>query len=189
MSGARSYIAFSGGIDIQSWLGSKSTFHKAGVGGVDGYALKEGQKISLRKSEGVVGKRIKSESIPEMTKSGLWEIEVVRGPNDDWLDENGYKTFLQAEWKLQARSDRTGFRLDGPPLTFTEKATDKSPEHGYEPSNIIDLKIFFSYLSMAFFLCSTSEIADISIYLLTAFSIIPLVTLIIVIQSQYLSFG
>ena len=55
-----------------------------------------------------------------------------------WLDENGYKTFLQAEWKLQARSDRTGFRLDGPPLTFTEKATNKSPEHGYEPSNIID---------------------------------------------------
>ena len=79
-------------------MGSKSTFHKAGVGGVDGYALKEGQKISLSKSEGVVGKRIKSESIPEITKSGLWEIEVVRGPNDDWLDENGYKTFLQAEW-------------------------------------------------------------------------------------------
>ena len=138
LNGARSYIAFSGGIDIQSWLGSKSTFHKAGVGGVDGYALKEGQKISLRKSEGIIGKRIKSESMPEMTKSGLWEIEVVSGPNDDWLDENGYKTFLQAEWKLQARSDRTGFRLDGPPLTFTEKATNKSPEHGYEPSNIID---------------------------------------------------
>ena len=54
------------------------------------------------------------------------------------MDASGYNTFLQAEWKLQARSDRTGFRLEGPPLTFTEKATNKSPEHGYEPSNIID---------------------------------------------------
>jgi len=138
LNGARTYIAFSGGIDIPSWLNSKSTFHKAGVGGVDGHAIQEGQKISLGKSHGVFGKKIKSEAIPEMSKSGLWEIEVVRGPNDDWLDENGYKTFLQAEWKLQARSDRTGFRLDGPQLTFREKAINKPPEHGYEPSNIID---------------------------------------------------
>ena len=138
LNGARTYIAFSGGIDIPSWLNSKSTFHKAGVGGVDGHAIQEGQKISLGKSHGVFGKRVKSEAIPEMSKSGLWEIEVVRGPNDDWLDENGYKTFLQAEWKLQARSDRTGFRLDGPQLTFREKAINKPPEHGYEPSNIID---------------------------------------------------
>ena len=138
LNGARTYIAFSGGIDIPSWLNSKSTFHKAGVGGVDGHAIQEGQKISLGKSHGVFGKRVKSEAIPEMSKSGLWEIEVVRGPNDDWLDEIGYKTFLQAEWKLQARSDRTGFRLDGPQLTFMEKAINKPPEHGYEPSNIID---------------------------------------------------
>ena len=138
LNGARTYIAFSGGIDIPSWLNSKSTFHKAGVGGVDGHAIQEGQKISLGKSHGVFGKRVKSEAIPEMSKSGLWEIEVVRGPNDDWLDESGYKTFLQAEWKLQARSDRTGFRLDGPQLTFREKAINKPPEHGYEPSNIID---------------------------------------------------
>ena len=138
LNGARTYIAFSGGIDIPSWLNSKSTFHKAGVGGVDGHAIQEGQKISLGKSHGVFGKRVKSEAIPEMSKSGLWEIEVVRGPNDDWLDESGYKTFLQAEWKLQARSDRTGFRLDGPQLTFMEKAINKPPEPGYEPSNIID---------------------------------------------------
>jgi urea carboxylase len=138
LNGARSYIAFSGGMEIESWMGSKSTFHKAGIGGVNGHAIEEGQKISLRKSEGKVGKKIKSDAIPEISKSGLWEIEVVRGPNDDWLDIDGYKTFLQAEWKLQARSDRTGFRLEGPSLTFTEKATNKSPEHGYEPSNIID---------------------------------------------------
>ena len=36
--GARTYIAFSGGINTTPWLGSRSTFHKAGVGGIDGKA-------------------------------------------------------------------------------------------------------------------------------------------------------
>jgi urea carboxylase len=39
---------------------------------------------------------------------------------------------------LSGKSDRTGFRLDGPQWTFTAKAYDKLPENGSEPSNIID---------------------------------------------------
>ena len=39
LNGARSYISFAGGIESNPWLGSKSTFHKAGVGGIDGLSL------------------------------------------------------------------------------------------------------------------------------------------------------
>ena len=46
--------------------------------------------------------------------------------------------FLNSNWKLQAKSDRTGYRLDGPKWSFTEKATHKGLEHGSYPSNIID---------------------------------------------------
>jgi urea carboxylase len=73
-----------------------------------------------------------------MSTDKKWSIEVVRGPNDDWIDEKGHKIFLNSKWKLQAKSDRTGYRLDGPKLSFTEKATNKSLENGSEPSNIID---------------------------------------------------
>src|SRR5438874_375072 len=38
--GTRTYIAIAGGIDTPPWLGSRSTFHKAGVGGMEGHALK-----------------------------------------------------------------------------------------------------------------------------------------------------
>ena len=138
LNGARTYIAFSGGIETEPWLGSKSTFHKAGVGGIEGHAIQDGQKIKLGQSNGTIGKKVLESSRPQISTDGLWEIEVVRGPNDDWLDEKGYATFTNAKWKLQARSDRTGFRLDGPNLSFTDKATDKAPEHGFEPSNIID---------------------------------------------------
>ena len=48
--GARAYIAFSGGINTTPWLGSRSTFHKAGVGGIDGKAIQDGQIIPLNKS-------------------------------------------------------------------------------------------------------------------------------------------
>ena len=57
--GARSYIAFSGGINTTPWLGSRSTFHKAGVGGIDGKAIQDGQIIPLNKSKPVTGRKIK----------------------------------------------------------------------------------------------------------------------------------
>ena len=136
--GARSYIAFSGGINSEPWLGSRSTFHKAGVGGIEGRAIQDNQIIPLGKNRKIQLRKIKKDSIPIISNDKNWSIEVVRGPNDDWVDEKGHEIFLNSKWKLQAKSDRTGYRLDGPKLTFSDKATNKSLEHGSEPSNIID---------------------------------------------------
>ena len=136
--GARSYIAFSGGINTTPWLGSRSTFHKAGVGGIDGKAIQDGQIIPLNKFKSVKGRKIKNSSIPVMSTNKKWLVEVVKGPNDDWVDEKGHKMFLNSDWKLQSKSDRTGYRLEGPKWSFTEKATNKGLEHGTFPSNIID---------------------------------------------------
>ncbi len=46
--------------------------------------------------------------------------------------------FLSSDWKLQSKSDRTGYRLEGPKWSFAEKATNKGLEHGTFPSNIIE---------------------------------------------------
>ena len=136
--GARSYIAFSGGINTNPWLGSRSTFHKAGVGGIEGKAIQYSQIIPLNKSKVVGERKIKKTSIPVMSTNKKWSVEVVKGPNDDWVDEKGHKMFLSSNWKLQSKSDRTGYRLEGPKWSFTEKATNKGLEHGTFPSNIID---------------------------------------------------
>ena len=136
--GARSYIAFSGGINSEPWLGSRSTFHKAGVGGIEGRAIQDNQIIPLGKNRKIQLRKIKKDSIPIISNDKNWSIEVVLGPNDDWVDKKGHEIFLNSKWKLQAKSDRTGYRLDGPKLTFSDKATNKSLEHGSEPSNIID---------------------------------------------------
>ena len=136
--GARSYIAFSGSINSEPWLGSRSTFHKAGVGGIEGKAIQDNQILPLGKNKNIQFRKIKKDSIPIFSNDKHWSIEVVLGPNDDWVDKKGHEIFLNSKWKLQAKSDRTGYRLDGPKLTFSDKATNKSLEHGSEPSNIID---------------------------------------------------
>ena len=137
-AGARSYIAIAGGIDTPVWLGSRSTFHKAGVGGMQGRALQKGQVVPVAQGKGTSGRKTKPECRPTLAIDKIWTIEVVAGPNDDWVDEVGHKRFLSTDWKLSSKSDRTGFRLEGPEWTFTEKAYKKVPENGAEPSNIID---------------------------------------------------
>ena len=137
-TGARSYIAVAGGIDTPPWLGSRSTFDKAGVGGMEGHRIKPGQVVPVAKGGGKAGRKVKVDCRPMIPADKVWTVEVVTGPNDDWIDAAGHKRFLGTDWKLSSKSDRTGFRLDGPQWTFTEKATNKAPEHGSEPSNIID---------------------------------------------------
>lgn len=137
-TGARAYIAFAGGISAPLLLGSRSTFHKAGVGGLDGYALKVAQTVPLGAGNGQVGRRVKAAARPTIRTDKRWDIEAVAGPNDDWIDADGHARFLSADWKVSSKSDRTGFRLDGPQWTFTAKAYNKLPEHGSEPANILD---------------------------------------------------
>lgn len=136
--GVRTYIAIAGGVDTPPWLGSRSTFHKAGVGGMQGRALQKGQVVPVAKGKGTPGRKAKVDCRPTFATDKIWTIEVVAGPNDDWVDEAGHKRFLSTDWKLSSKSDRTGFRLEGPQWTFTEKAHKKAPENGAEPSNIID---------------------------------------------------
>jgi 5-oxoprolinase (ATP-hydrolysing) subunit C len=136
--GARAYLAFAGGIAVPPVMGSRSTFHMAGVGGVDGYALKAGQHVPLGEGNGIAGRRVRQECRPTIDGRRRWQIEVVPGPNDDWIDEAGQRRFFASDWKVTAKSSRTGFRLDGPEWTFTPKATHKLPEHGRDPSNILD---------------------------------------------------
>jgi urea carboxylase len=136
--GSRGYLAISGGIRNESFYGSRATFHKGGLGGMDGHAIQEGQVIPTADGYGQGGRIVKADARPPISTDKRWEIEVVAGPNDDWIDEAGQERFLTTDWKLSAKSDRSGFRLDGPDWTFTKKAYDKLPENGSDPANIVD---------------------------------------------------
>ena len=139
-SGVRAYIAIAGGIDTPPWLGSRSTFHKAGVGGMAGQRAEEGtQIVPVAKAAGTPGRKVKPDCRPEFPTDKQLADRGRAGPDDDWIDEAGPGSASSAATgSCRPKSDRTGFRLDGPQWTFTEKAYNKAPENGSEPSNIID---------------------------------------------------
>ena len=136
--GARAYIAVAGGIANTPWLDSRSTFHKAGVGGIGGHALKDGLDVPVGDGRGKSDRRIKTAARPPISAERRHKIEVVAGPNDDWIDAEGHQRFLSSDWKLTSKSDRTGFRLDGPQWTFAKRAYEKPVDNGAEPANIVD---------------------------------------------------
>jgi biotin-dependent carboxylase-like uncharacterized protein len=137
-TGARAYIAVAGGIDTPPVLGSRATFHMAGVGGVEGYALKVGQTVAATPAPLPPRRIVRADARPPITADKQMMVEVMLGPNDDWLGPGSIAAFLAAEWVVLAQSNRTGMRLSGPPITFAERAYAKRPEHGQDPSNILD---------------------------------------------------
>jgi urea carboxylase len=105
---------------------------------MEGHAIQDGQAIPVAEAAGTPGRKVKGDCKPPISTDKHWEIEAVAGPNDDWIDAAGHERFLTTDWKLSGKSARSGYRLVGPDWTFTDKATNKLPEHGSEPSNIVD---------------------------------------------------
>ncbi len=133
--GMRAYIAIGGGVTTEPVLGSRAVFHMAGVGGT---ALRVDQTLPLGQGKLAAPMMIPEASRPDLNTGGRWTIEALAGPNDDWLASEAVQMFFTADWTVQAKSNRTGIRLSGPEFTFSARATDKSSDHGQDPSNIID---------------------------------------------------
>lgn len=132
--GARCYLAVAGGFDKEVVLGSAATFPRGGIGGG---ALAAGDMLSLRApSSGRIRLRIKHGVLRQVPEPAV--IEVTAGPHYDWLHPEGLAALVGTAWKVTAKSDRTGIRLEGPKIRFAERAYRKAPENGPEPTNVIN---------------------------------------------------
>ena len=106
---------------------------------MDGSALKKGRRAPVGDAAGTPGRSVKPDCRPAFSDRQA-VADRGRGGTRRRLDRRGRARSASStsDWKLSAKSDRTGFRLDGPQWTFTAKAYNKLPENGSEPSNIID---------------------------------------------------
>jgi antagonist of KipI len=112
-SGVRAYIAFAGGIDVPLVLGSRATYVRGRLGGLEGRALKKGDALGLLPSRRVATpRRVRASAIPVATPDT--ELRVVLGPQDDRFTADGIATFLGSAYEMQPQSDRMGARLRGP---------------------------------------------------------------------------
>ena len=111
-AGVRSYIAFSGGIDVPQILGSRATYVRGRLGGLQGRALKNGDTLALFDAPRPPARRVVNPREPE-TGSEL-SVRVVLGPEADRFAEDGVETFLGSAYEMLQQSDRMGARFKGP---------------------------------------------------------------------------
>lgn len=134
-SGARAYVAVSGGFDVPAVLGSRSTYALGSLGGVEGRALAAGDGLPIGEGDGAAPGR----SVPEALRSSHprhREIRVMMGLYDHRLTGEGRRTFLDTTWRLTTLADRTGFRYRGGELEFRDRVAPFGA--GSDPSNIVD---------------------------------------------------
>lgn len=111
--GCRAYIAFAGGLDIPEVMGSRSTYLKAKLGGLEGRKLQKGDTIGFRAPNTPKNLEIRA-LIPEFVSKPVYNLRVILGPQDDAFTLEGIHTFLDQIYTVTQESDRMGCRLDGP---------------------------------------------------------------------------
>lgn len=141
-SGARAYLAVSGGIQCPDYLGSKSTFTLGQFGGHCGRALRTGDFIQIaqfNESHVTAIQTAVLEQLPAVTAkiTNSWTLRVIYGPHGapDFFTPQDIETISQHQWEVHYNSSRTGIRLIGPK---PEWARESGGEAGLHPSNIHD---------------------------------------------------
>jgi antagonist of KipI len=117
-SGARTYIAFSGGIDIPKVMESRSTYVRGKIGGYAGRQLLEGDRLKVFGSGKEESKWISRVLDPKYIPKYRDEIElrVILGPQAEHFTPRGIETFLSSEYRCTPQIDRMGYRLSGSPI-------------------------------------------------------------------------
>jgi biotin-dependent carboxylase-like uncharacterized protein len=136
-SGARAYIAISGGINTPPMLGSRSTYAIGALGGIEGRAVQPGDTLPLGKGAKPVGEGL---SVPQDLRRGPGnpaELRVLPGLYWHRITEQAQKDFFDDTWKVANEADRMGYRFQGGrKLEFVER--EQPFGAGADPSNITD---------------------------------------------------
>jgi antagonist of KipI len=115
VAGERSYLAIHGGMQLNAWLGSVSTNSTIGQGGFQGRRLHANDEILLNKKQEY--DRSNDTVFPWKADVQSWYesniVNVLLGPEWDWLQPTSKKKFLSTPFTVLAQSDRMGMQLKG----------------------------------------------------------------------------
>jgi biotin-dependent carboxylase-like uncharacterized protein len=135
-SGARIYIAVSGGIDVPVALGSRSTYAIGALGGFKGRAIAAGDDLPLGEAKGAAAGR----SVPDALRRRPGQPAELRAvPGLYWhrITKEAGRQFFADTWKVAPEADRMGYRFrGGKPVEFVPR--EQPFGAGSDPSNIVD---------------------------------------------------
>lgn len=104
--GFRGYLCVAGGFKIKSFLNSKSSDAKMGVGIFNGRALKKDDILELNNDFIPFNLEKRECKNPVFDFSKEPTIRVILGTNDDAFTQNGLNAFLHTTYKIGLKSDR-----------------------------------------------------------------------------------
>lgn len=135
--GCRAYMAFAGGFAVKEVMNSKSTYLRGEMGGHEGRALKAEDTLrfnpmskravqimqQLKSSEKsgsftAAAWYVNSEAFVPMKKNPI--IRVIRGGEFDRFTESSQSRLFEQEFRITPKSDRMGYRIEGPALQLEE---------------------------------------------------------------------
>ena len=119
--GMRAYIGVSGGIDVPVIMGSRATYAKAAIGGMDGRPLRAGDILNTFGDDSdaaIPTHAFPADAIPNY--GGNHELRVVLGPQREAFTQAGIDTLLSATYTVSIYSDRMGYRLEGEPIEHVD---------------------------------------------------------------------
>ncbi|MGE0153255.1 MAG: biotin-dependent carboxyltransferase family protein [Reyranellaceae bacterium] len=116
---AYAYLAIEGGFDIAPFMGSLSTYTRAGLGGFQGRKLAAGDALPLKRSAAGARQDLACAQAPPY---GEGPIRIVPGPQDDYFAAEALRTLQSADYVATKETDRMGMRLDGPALKHARGA-------------------------------------------------------------------
>jgi biotin-dependent carboxylase-like uncharacterized protein len=99
------------GLAVPAMFGSASTYARAGLGGVDGRALRSGDRLAAAPTRGGP-----DAALPLPPKPHAGPVRVVPGPQADHFTAAALQTLLGSDYRVTPEADRMGVRLQGPPL-------------------------------------------------------------------------
>jgi antagonist of KipI len=120
LRGSRAYVAVAGGIATPSAFGSRATHLPSAMGGLDGRALRSGDRLPLgapNRTSGPVRRLPISESSAGWTlPDGRATLRVLPGPQLDRFLPAAWEALQSSPYNIAGDSNRMGYRLLGPSL-------------------------------------------------------------------------
>jgi biotin-dependent carboxylase-like uncharacterized protein len=114
--GLFAYLGVPGGIASEHWFGSASADARNGLG----LHLKKGTLLrSVKEAPPFADERIAGRQclwVDRRVFGGELNLGLLKGPQFDVFTPKAQCALVTAKWMVSARSDRTGFRLEGPSL-------------------------------------------------------------------------
>jgi len=120
--GVRSWLAVAGGIDVPPVLGSRSTDLKAGFGGLQGRALRKGDRLPTGVAMLDAAQRerrpfgIRGPDWGPAEDDGAIALRVLPGPEFELFTLAAREQLWGERWRITPQSNRMGSRLEGAEL-------------------------------------------------------------------------